>query len=188
MNDEQLMQLIRDNPDKGIHEAMQIYGRAVNTICRSVLQNNDAGLIDEAVADTFFKVWKNGRQFVPREGQSLKSWIYAIARNTSIDILRKNGYEMISLDDEDVTEPESDISIETEVQKKEVKQILHEVIEKLGEPDNQVFLMKYFLFMKNKDIAAKLQISEKKIENILYRGKGKLKEMLIKRGITCYEE
>lgn len=118
----------------------------------------------------------------------MKSWIYSIARNASIDILRKNGYTTISLDDQEMTEVVSDISIENEVQRKELKQLLHEVIDKLGEPDNQVFLMKYFLFMKNKDIAAKLQISEKKIENILYRGKGKLKEMLIKRGISCYEE
>lgn len=131
MNDEKLIELIKNNPDKGIHEAMQIYGKAVNTICRSILRNHDEGLIDEAV---------------------------------------------------------SDMSIENEVQKKELKQMLHEVIEKLGEPDNQVFLMKYFLFMRNKDIAAKLQISEKKVDNILFRGKGKLKEMLIRRGITCYEE
>ncbi len=188
MNDETLIELIRDNPDKGIHEAMQIYGRAVNTICHSILRNHDEGLIDEAVSDTFFKVWKNSSQFTTKAEQSLKSWIYSIARNASIDILRKNGYTTISLDDQEMTEVVSDISIENEVQRKELKQLLHEVIDKLGEPDNQVFLMKYFLFMKNKDIAAKLQISEKKIENILYRGKGKLKEMLIKRGISCYEE
>lgn len=188
MNDDELIQLIKDNPDMGIHRAMQLYGKAVNTICRAVLKDCQDGLVDEAVADTFFKLWKNRGQFVPKEGQHLKSWIYSIARNSATDIRRKNGYSLVSLDDENELEPVSDISVETEVQKKEIKQILREVIEKLGEPDNQVFLMKYFLFMKNKDIATKLNISEKKTENILYRGRTKLKEMLIKRGITCYEE
>ncbi len=188
MNDGELIKLIKDNPDIGIHDAMQLYGKAVNTICRSVLSECEDGLVDEAVADTFFKVWKNSHQFQPKEGQGLKSWIYSIARHSAIDIRRKNGYPLVSLDDENEAEPISNISIEVEVQKKEVKQILQDVIEKLGEPDNQVFLMKYFLFMKNKDIATNLNISEKKTENILYRGKVKLKEMLIKRGITCYEE
>ena len=82
----------------------------------------------------------------------------------------------------------SAVMVETEVQKREVCQILHKVITMLGEPDSQVFLLKYFLFMKNKEIASRLKISEKKTENILYRGKGKLKEMLMERGITCYED
>lgn len=188
MKDEQLIQLIQQNPDKGIHKAMQLYGPAVNTICRCILQDCEDGLIDEAVSDTFFKLWNKSHLFSPKEGESLKSWIYSIARNSARDLRRKNGYPLVSLDNEDEPEPLSAISIETEIQKKELRQILHEVIAALGEPDSLVFLYKYFLFMKNKEIAAKLQISEKKTENILYRGKSKLKEMLTERGITCYED
>lgn len=188
MEDRKLMRLIQQSPDRGIRKAMQLYGKAVNTICCSILQGCEDGLVDEAVSDTFFKLWKNSQQFSLEKGFSIKSWLYSIARNTAIDIRRKNGYPLISLDEEMEQEPVSNIMVETEVQKKEIKQILHEVIEALGEPDSQVFLLKYFLYMKNKEIAAKLQISEKKTENILYRGKAKLKEMLIERGITCYED
>ena len=85
-------------------------------------------------------------------------------------------------------EPISDVFVENEVQKKEMRQILRDVIGALGEPDSQVFLLKYFLCMKNKEIAVRLQISEKKTENILYRGKSKLKALLTERGITCYED
>ncbi len=188
MDDKKLLQLIEQNPDKGIHEAMQLYGRAVNTICRSVLQGYEEGLVDEAVSETFFKLWKNSNQFSITKGTTLKSWLYSIARNTAIDIRRKNGYQMVSINDENELELVSDILLENEVQKRELKQILHEVIALLGEPDNQVFLCKYFLCMKNKEIANHLQISEKKTENILYRGKVKLKEMLMERGMTCYED
>lgn len=188
MDDEKLIHLIQLNPDKGIHQAMQLYGRAVNTICRSVLNGYEEGLVDEAVSDTFFKLWKNSGQFSVEKGTSLKSWLYSIARNTAIDVRRKNGYQMVSINDENEPELIADISLENEIQKKELKQILHEVIELLGEPDNQVFLCKYFMCMKNKEIASRLQISEKKTENILYRGKAKLREMLTERGMTCYEE
>lgn len=188
MEDKKLLQLIQSNPDKGIHKAMQLYGRAVNTICRSVLQDCEDGLVDDAVSDTFFKLWKNSRLFSFEKGSSLKSWLYSIARNTALDIRRKNGIAPISLDDEKEPELVSDFVLESEIQKREVGRLLHEVIELLGEPDNQVFLYKYFLCMKNKEIAERLQISEKKTENILYRGKAKLKEMLAERGMTCYED
>ncbi len=188
MSDEKLIRLIQSNPNKGIHKAMQLYGKAVNTICISVLQGCEDGLVDEAVSETFFKLWQKAHLYSEEEGYSLKSWVYSIARNTAIDIRRKNGYALPSLDDEKEAEPTAEAMVETEVQKRELSQILHEVIAELGEPDSQVFVFKYFLFMKNKDIAARLHISEKKTENILYRGKAKLKELLIKRGITCYED
>ncbi len=188
MDDEKLLELIKINPDKGIHEAMLLYGRAVNTICRSVLNGYEDGLVDEAVSETFYKLWKNSNQFATDKGTTLKSWIYSIARNAAIDIRRKNGYQLVSINDENEPELVSDISLENEVQRKELRKILHEVIALLGEPDNKVFLYKYFLCMKNKEIANCLQISEKKTENILYRGKRKLKDMLMERGMTCYED
>ena len=146
MNDEKLIQLIQQNPDKGIRKAMQLYGKAVNTICCSFLRECEDGLVDEAVSDTFFKLWKNSHQFKPEEGHCLKSWIYSIARNTAIDICRKKGFPYVSLEDEKQSEPVSSVSVETEIQKRETKRILHEVIAELGEPDSQVFLFKCFLF------------------------------------------
>ncbi len=188
IDDKKLIELIKDNPDRGIHETMLLYGKAVNTICRSILQGYDDGLVDEAVSETFFKIWKNSGQFSLEKGTNLKSWIYAVARNTAIDIRRKQGYTEISFNGEEEMEIAADISVESEIQQRETKQLLHEVIALLGEPDNQVFLCKYFLYMKNKEIANRLQISEKKTENILYRGKAKLRELLMERGMTCYED
>ncbi|MBQ4284536.1 MAG: RNA polymerase sigma factor [Lachnospira sp.] len=188
MSDEKLLKLVKHNPDKGISEAMKIYGKAVNTICRSILGDLGEEFVEEAVSDTFFKLWKNNKQFVECEGHSLKSWLYSVARNSATDIRRKNAKHILSLDDENQDELMADISIESEVQKKELKAILQKVIEELGEPDSKVFLLKYFLCMKNREIAAKLGISEKKAENILYRGKVKLKEKLTERGITGYGE
>ncbi len=188
MNDEELIGLIKNNPDKGIHEAMQLYGKAVNTICCSVLRGYEVGLVDEAVSETFFKLWRNCDKFSFEKDTTLKSWLYSVARNAAIDIRRKQGYLELSLDEKEGVEIVSDISIDKEVQQKEMRRLLHEVIALLGEPDSQVFLCKYFLYMKNKEIAVRLQISEKKTENILLRGKKKLRKILMERGMTCYED
>lgn len=187
MNDRELIQLIIKNPDQGIHEAMQIYGKAVNTITRSILKDYDQDFIDEAVSDTFVKLWKNISNFQEDKGQSLKSYLYVIARNTAFDVLRKQEKSIVYNDIEDLNELKSNENIENIVEKKHSAELLHQLIEMLGSPDNRVFLYKYFLGMKNAEIAEKLRLSDKQVENILYRGKGKLRKMFAERGYHSYD-
>lgn len=178
MEEKKLIRLIRRNPDKGIHEAIEMYGRPVHTICSSMLADLSTADIEEAEGDTFFKLWKNIGNV--KEG-SLKSYIYQIARNTCIDILRK-------------AKPEEELPEEMGIETKDffseklLQEILYDAVMDLGEPDSRVFIMKYYLLMKVKDIAEKLGMTEKTVENILYRDKGKLRENLKKRGIECYED
>ena len=80
-----------------------------------------------------------------------------------------------------------DFSMEKETEKREVQQFLLGAIHQLGEPDSRIFLYKFFLWMKNKEIASALHLSEKKVENVLFRGKDKLRKLLEERGITGYE-
>ncbi len=42
---------------------------------------------EDIVQETFFKVWKNLKKF--RVGENFKTWLFTIARNSTIDFLRK---------------------------------------------------------------------------------------------------
>ena len=114
-----IIKLLKKSPEDGIKMAIDIYGAAVNTICKNILINLNSEDIEEAISDTFFKLWKN--------------------------------------------------------------------VDNFKEPDRSIFILRYFYFEKVKEIASKLNLSEKKVENILYRSKTKLKEKLIKGGII-YEK
>ncbi len=48
---------------------------------------NDEGLAEDATSETFIKAWKHIDSF--DESKSFAAWIFAIARNTAFDILRK---------------------------------------------------------------------------------------------------
>ena len=48
---------------------------------------------------------------------------------------------------------------------------MYQAIVQLGQPDSTIFLQKYYMKRRNKDIAKGLQLTEKKVENILYYGK-----------------
>lgn len=187
MEDWELLELIKQKPDEGMHIAMQQYGKAINTICKSLLAECVDGLVDEAVVDTFFKLWKNTDKIMLDSGYSLKSYLYSIARNTAIDLRRKHGYPLLSLDENENMEIADKRSMEGELERKELRKILYQAIVQLGQPDSTIFLQKYYMKRRNKDIAKGLQLTEKKVENILYYGKKKLRNFLKERGITCYE-
>ena len=183
MNDQDLLTLIQANPEKGIHKIMNLYGGSIGTICRNFLYDCSENDIEEAVADTFINFWKHSDSFQLDENYSLKSYLYAIARNTARDkrrVLKKA--DIFSLDELSLDLP-SNFSTENELVRKEHEAILHTCLENMKEPDKSVFLYRYFYGYKISDIAVLLNLPFKKVENILYRGKEKLRRDLYERGI-----
>src|SRR3954462_15323613 len=57
-------------------------------VARRMLRRQD--LAEEAVQDTFMRVWRAASTFDPRRGAA-RSWLYAILRNSALSILRDEG-------------------------------------------------------------------------------------------------
>lgn len=57
-------------------------------VARRILRRQD--LAEEAVQDTFMRMWRAARSFDPQKG-SARTWLYAILRNCAISILRDEG-------------------------------------------------------------------------------------------------
>jgi RNA polymerase sigma-70 factor (ECF subfamily) len=62
-------------------------GRMIG-VARRMLRRQD--LAEEAVQDTFMRVWRAARSFDPQKGAA-RTWIYAILRNCALSILRDEG-------------------------------------------------------------------------------------------------
>ena len=184
--EKRVTELLKKSPEEGISMAMGIYGPAVKTICTNILDNLEKEDIEEAISDTFFKLWKNIDNFKVNKNKSLNSYIYAIARNTCFDKLRSLNLNS-SLFDIDENNLGISVNMEDEYAKIHNEKIIKETLDKFNEPDRSIFILRFFYFEKVKSIALKLNLDEKKVENILYRSKSKLKEELIKGGII-YEE
>lgn len=184
--DRKIIKLLKNSPEDGIKMAIDVYGSAVNTICKNILINLNSEDIEEAISDTFFKLWKNIDNFNQEKNKSLKSYIYAIARNTCFDKLKisNSNTSLFEIEENDLG---IDVDMEDEYSKLHNKKIIKTTLDNFKEPDRSIFILRYFYFEKVKVIASKLNLSEKKVENILYRSKTKLKEELIKGGII-YEK
>lgn len=172
MTDEKLIALIKKKPEKGLSVAIELYGGAVRTICRSVLENRED--VEEAVSQVFYRLWKYSGSYNGKG--SLKSYIYSIARNAAFDAAKAAPveYEWDNIDTE---------TPETLFIKRQREQLIHQIVDELPEPDRSIFILKYFYFFKNREIAQKLNLSLKQVENKLARNKEKLRAKLIERGI-----
>lgn len=119
MSDEKLLIIIRKNPDKGISKLIDLYGGAISTICHNFLYDCSEYDVEEAISETFIKFWKNLDTFELNPKYTLKSYLYAIARNVARDkrrTLQKGNIfsaEELSLDlpakdtTEQIAEPEN---------------------------------------------------------------------------------
>lgn len=81
----ELMARFRAGDEAAVREVHQRYGGAVRTVARSML--SDPELVAEVVQQTFIKAWRGAAEF--DEDRELAPWLYAIARRTTIDVIRR---------------------------------------------------------------------------------------------------
>ena len=162
--------------------ALDAYGGPVKTICKNILFDCSTEDIEEAVADSFVGLWKSIDKFQANGDYSLKSYLYGIARHTALDKRRSLQKSFSTLPMEEVV-IEAAVDMESDFAKKLNDNIVHNSVNSMEEPMRSVFILRYFYYEKVNDIARRLGLTQKMVENHLYRGKDKLRWELLERGI-----
>lgn len=180
--EERILLALKKSPGEGISMALDAYGGPVKTICKNVLFDCSREDIEEAVADSFVGLWKSIDRFRSDGEYSLKSYLYGIARNTALNRRRNLKKDNATLPVEDLI-IEADIDLESDVVRGLNENIVHDSVNSMDEPTRSVFILRYFYFEKVNDIASKLGLTPKVVENHLYRGKDKLRWELLERGV-----
>lgn len=181
MTDKEMIACIKINPSDGIKCAMDVYAKAVYKICSSILSGYSSEDIEEAVSDTFFNLWKAISDERYNGQAELKYYLYGIARKVALNKKRRIASD-IFIDDISGIDMAGKDNIESQIIEKSQCEIIKSIILRLKSPDREVFMGRYFEELSVKEISQKLGITPKKVENILFRGKEKLKEQLMVLG------
>jgi len=181
MNEEKIIELLKNYPSKGLSCAIDVYGPLVKTIVSRIIGHENQQDIEECISDVFVELWKSINNYDENKG-ILKNYIISIARNVSINTFNRkiNKRELIPLEENDF---ELEFDLNDEVSKSINREIIKNTISNLEQPDKDIFIRRYYLYEPVKDIASSLNLSAKFVENKLYRGKDKLKSALINSGI-----
>lgn len=130
----------------------------------------------EITQDVMTKVWEKAGQFDPRYANA-STWVFAIARNRYVDILRKEQRSVIDPDDPLLVRDEP-AAADDGLEKADNRQALSKAIGKL--PDNQaaVLSLVYLNGLKQQEAAERLDISLNTVKSRLRLALQKLRVVM----------
>lgn len=129
----------------------------------------DLKLTEEIVQDVFLAVWKN-RYLLP-EDSDLKQYMFRCARNICLNYWRNTRFHTISIDELDlnpVYRRSNSCLLEGEALNKlfedDLQKIIRNTLGKMSRQTQEIFTMSRDQNLSNKEIAQKMNLSEKAIE------------------------
>jgi RNA polymerase sigma-70 factor (ECF subfamily) len=146
MTDDQLISSYRSGNGEDFKVLIDKYKNPIFLFALRMTGNK--GDAEDVAQETFVKLWRTLERY--REGANFKAWIFAIARNTAIDKLRKKKSNVFSdFDMEDgknwITETFSDPdSIPEElIARAEQNNLLEKALAELPKPDQEILHLHY---------------------------------------------
>lgn len=152
-----------------LEKVIDDYSNLVFKVSYSILNNRE--LSNEAVNETFFKVWSNIKYF-NKDEKSFKNWICTIAKYTAIDMLRqeKRHNNKISIDDVLLEVTDKKIDIENKI-------IIENTINQFNGKDKEIFIRRFYKNQEINKISKELNMSE----NAIYLRISRVKKILTKK-------
>lgn len=138
-----------------LHLIIKKYEQKVYWHIRKILIDHDDS--DDALQTTFIKVWQNLANF--REDSKLYTWIYRIATNEALALLKKKRTKFFLPIVDVEAELSSKIDDSSHYTGDDIERKLQKALLKLPEKQRLVFNMKYFDDMKYEDISEVLNTS-----------------------------
>ncbi len=178
MDDRELVRQILSGRHEQYSYLVQRYQEPlIHFLRRLVLNDEDAfDCAQEAFLAAYRNLWRYSEEY------SFRSWLYAIARNKAMDLQRKRKREVVSQIEDTIVDhrpgPE-----ERWLEKEEALGI-HEVLNTLPESYRQVLYLRYQQDLAYEEIAQVLHIPLSRVKTNLYRGKMKLRQEMIRRGMN----
>ena len=181
MKDEAIIQAIRNGDEHAIDSVITAYSRLLWTVAARVLQNAASDQdIEECVADAFIYLWQHPERFDPARGR-LKSWLSVVARSRAIDRYRELSRSSALPLDEGLLSRQ--LGLAEGLIARDARKALLEGLDALEETERDVLVRRYCYDQKPREIAAALDMPAKRVENCLYRGKRRLRELIETKGV-----
>lgn len=174
-NEQFVNQELRKNSSEAYRSIFRKYYR--DMLCYSLsfaISMDDA---KDLVQSAFIKLWENRSTIL--DDKPIKSYLTAIVKNNCLDFIRHS--KVIQEYEEEVKSTPLDFKNVTydQLTDKELEGKVAEAIFSLPERCRQIFVLNRFVGLKNIEIARKLEISPKTVENQMTIALDKLKSKLI---------
>lgn len=183
----------------GLEELIALYKRGLFRFIHAYVQ--DDGLAEDVLQEVFVALYYK-RSFKQKEGASFKTYLYKIARNKSLNAIKKRKRKKeVSLEgmlENNAEKPNERFSEqpqalyeedpEAKLERTEKNEMLKTALGNLSEQYREVLVLRYLEDMPPERIATVTKRKIKQVYNLLARGKTALKEELKKIGFEVNED
>lgn len=179
MTDEQMLLLLKSDPERGLRELMREH---TGLVC-GIVRNRVGGVcgerdIEECVSDIFTAFYCSLARVDTGRG-SVRGWLCAIAKNKASDLYRRVVRTGASLDDEGLNElPFDGITPEQSAIDAESRRELVDAIASLPDIDREIIVRKFYYREPSKNIARRLGITVSAVDTRTHRALKKLRDVL----------
>lgn len=155
------LRLVREDD---VRQAYAAHGGEVYRLAHRAL--GDAGAAQDVVQETFLRAWRAGDRFDPSRG-SLRTWLFAIARNVVTDAARARAVRPVTTE----LSPQTDLPTATDEWEALVRRVLVETaLDRIGAEHRQALQQTYLADRPCSEVAAELGIPESTLRSRVFYG------------------
>lgn len=173
-SDEELMQEIKADNMFAFDVLYKKYSKRLYRFGFSIIKSQEE--TENLMQDVFLNLWEN-RHKVEKDS-SIKSYIFTIAYNSAISIIRKKAKESQFVEYLKSIQKINQEPVNVEVEYNELTNKLDEIIKELPQRQKEVYLLHRVEGLKYNEIAERLNISINTIENHMSRALKTIREKL----------
>jgi RNA polymerase sigma-70 factor (ECF subfamily) len=185
MQETELVHGLKNRNRHAFKELVDLYREPLMRLCMGFLHNTeDAG---DVVQETFVEVFESIHRF--REDSRLSTWLYRIAVNKSLNLIRKNKMNRLILrldifhsvrESDQPVQPENETGQPgTGLENRERKQQIRQAIDSLPVNQRIAFVFNKYQDLSYKEVAEVMEISVSSAESLIHRAKMNLQKRLL---------
>ncbi len=182
MNEKELIARLQARDEAAFEELIRQYEKKVYSLCARMCGNAEDA--EEAAQDAFLALWRGIDRF--RQESSLSTWIYRLASNACIDLMRrkKKGAGSVSLDDEELFVDAVDPAPQPheEAERRETQRLLQEGLLSLPAEYRSILLLREIEGLSYSEISAALDLELGTVKSRISRGRTLLRNFLSVNG------
>lgn len=183
LDDEELMGLVQADDQKAYEALYKRHRRPVMSYIGNMI--HDKSVVEEVSQEAFFKLYRHRSQY--EVGRKFRPWLWTIARNTTLDYLRKK--RDLLLEDISSGEDERDAvsliedestNIEEALMRKADQERVHAILNRLPDSQKEILSLASLSEMSYEEISEITGKSLSSVKSVLFRARKKFMEELKK--------
>ncbi len=171
-----LLEKAGEGDRQAFKEIIILHQQKVFLLAYSILKNREDAL--DVVQETFMRLYQKLDAY--EKGRNFQSWLLQIAKNLSIDYYRKHHSRRRVMETDQRIEdlPLAAADYRSDPESSELSRVLARNLERLGERQRLIFVMKHFNGLEYREIAQVLGISVGTVKSLHFKAVRNLKNWL----------